>query len=89
MHLIRKSEREGCLQGFSVSRGGSSRPDHGPVRIGTVVKKSNFELDFRFVNLNRNLNWSKFGSGSLLGIQNREPNRRFTVSDGSGRFDPI
>ena len=22
MHLIRKSEKEGCLQGFSVSRGG-------------------------------------------------------------------
>ena len=49
-----------------------------PVRIGTVVKKSESEPNFRFLNLNRNLNRSISGSGSVLGIQNREPNRNRT-----------
>ena len=51
-----------------------TRLDHGPVRTGIVVKKPNFEPDFRFLNLNR----SKSGFGSVLGIQNREPNRNRT-----------
>ena len=65
----------------------SSRPDHGTVRIETVVKKSKSKPDLRFRNQNRDLNRSISGFGSGLESQNREPNRRFTVQWRFGRFN--
>ena len=59
-----------------------SRPDHGLVWIGTVVKKPEPESNLRFQNWNQSI--SDFGSG--LENQNREPNRRFTVQWRFGRF---
>ena len=51
-----------------------------------MVKKSESQSKIRFLNRNRTLNRLKFGSGSNLGSQNREPNLRFTVPSGSGRL---
>ena len=75
--LLGKDMWEDKDQGFLAFKT-EARPDHGPVRTGIVVKKS--ESKIRFLNRNRILNRSKSGSGSGLESQNCEPNRQFTVS---------
>ena len=67
-------------------------PDHGPVQIfgsdrncGKKIGIENSVFESKQI-----LNRSKFGFGSGLGSQNREPNRRFTVPTvlgGSVRVD--